>query len=113
MYADAVIYGCLCAGNHVGIAADEDKVGELSLHGRDDHVRYEAGIYGFLGAALAPFDELTGAQLDPFAGTQCALVAVRAGIGNAVIPVLALDWGSQLVLDHPAHGADHLGQIDF
>ena len=68
MYADAVIHGCLCAGDHVGIAADEDKVSELALHGGDDHVRYETGIYGLLGAALTPFDELSGAQLDPFAG---------------------------------------------
>ena len=68
MDADAVIHGRLSAGNHVCIATDEHKVSELALHGGDDHVCHEAGIYGLLGAALAPFDELTGAQLDPFAG---------------------------------------------
>ena len=109
MHADSVIHGRLGAGNHVRIAADENKISELTFHGGDDHIRHQSGIHGLLGAALAPFDELAGAKLYTFAGAQRPLVAVRAGIGNAVIPVLALDRGSQLVLDHPAHRADHLG----
>ena len=61
MHADAIVHGCLGTGNHVCIAADENKISELTLHGGDDHIRHQPGIHGLLGAALTPLDELASA----------------------------------------------------
>lgn len=91
MDAHTVVGGFLHPRDHVSVAGNEDEVGELLARGVDDQVRHEPGVHSFLGAPLAPLDELAGAQLHPVALTQSALVAVRAGVGYPVIPVLAVN----------------------
>ena len=113
MHAYAVVDGLLDAGNHVGITRHQDKVGDLALHCGDNHVCDEACIHGLLCAALAPFDELAGAQLYAIAHAQGALVAVGAGIGDSVVPVLTVNTVAHLVFNHAAEGTNNLGQINL
>ena len=113
MDTDSVVGGHVDAGDHVGVAGDEDDVGDLLATGRDDHVRDETGVHRLLGAAFTPFDELAGAQLHAVAGPQGPLVTVRAGFWNTVIPELTVDGLVELVLDHRPEDVDDLGQINF
>lgn len=91
VYAYAGGDGFFYSGEHVGVAGDKDEVAELAFESVDDHVGDEAGVDGFLGAAVAPFDELAGAELYAGFVAEGALVAVGAGVGYAVVPELALD----------------------
>ena len=50
--------------------------------------------------AVMEFDELSGPQLHPIAGTQCALVAMRPGVGNPVIPKLPVNGLFKLFSHH-------------
>ena len=78
VHARAVAGHFLDAGDHVRVAGDQHEVGEFFAHAVDHEVGDEAGVHAYLGAALAPLDELAGAQLHAVAGAQRALVAVRA-----------------------------------
>ena len=55
----------------------------------------------------------TGTQLHAVAGAKGALVAVRAGVGDAVVPELAVDGLVELVGDHFAEGCHNLRQVNF
>ena len=103
----------LDARDHVRVAGDQHKVGEVLAHAVDNKVRDKAGVHAFLGSALAPLDQLTGTQLHAVAGAKGALVAVRAGVGDAVVPELAVDWLVELVGDHFAEGCHNLRQVNF
>ena len=107
--AHAGVNGLFHAGEHVRIAGDQDDVADVALHGCEDHVRDQSGIHGLLGAPIAPLDQLTGAQLHARLAAQGTLVAVRAGIGDAVIPVLPMDLLLELFRSHPSEHRDNLG----
>ena len=109
MYTHAETNRLLDPRDHVGIAGDEDKIAELFAGGVDDEVGDQAGVDSFLGASLTPLNELAGAKLDSGAGAQRALVAVRAGVWDAVVPVLAVNWLVELLGDHSAEGCHYLG----
>ena len=113
VHANAREHGLLNARNHVRVAGDEHEVRDLLLHGGDDHVRDETRVHALLRAAVAPLDELACAQLHAVTGAQRALVAVWAGIRDAVVPVLTLNFLVQLVFDHGAHGVDDLGKVNL
>ena len=76
MHAYAGVHGLLDTGDHVGVAGDQDDVAAGAGEGCLDHVGDQTGVDGLLGAAVAPLDELAGAQLHAGLGAQCALVAV-------------------------------------
>ena len=107
--ADAVVGGFFDAGDHVGVAGDQDEVAELATRSVDHQVCDESGVDAFLCASFTPFDELPGAELDPVAGAQGALVAVGSGVGDAVVPHLTVDGLVELVADHDSEVGDYLG----
>ena len=113
MHAPAVAGHFLHAGDHVCVAGDQHKVGELFADAVDHEVGDQAGIHALLCAALAPLNELAGAQLHAVAGAQRALVAVRARVGDAVVPELAVDGLVELGSDHLAEGCHNLRQVNF
>ena len=85
----------------------------MLLHCSEDHVGNEAGIDCPLGAALAPLDELAGAKLHAITGAQCALVAVWASVWDSVVPVLAVNAVSELVLHHGTEIIYDLWEVYF
>ena len=113
MNAHTGVHGLFHAGEHVRIAGNKDDVTDVALQGREDHVRDQSGIHGLLGAPIAPLDQLPGAELHTWFAAQGTLVAVRARIGDAVIPVLPMDLLFELLRSHPSKHRDNLGEIDF
>ena len=91
VHAHPVFHGCFHAGDHVGVAGHEHNIADDAADGAQHHVGDESCVYPFLGAAVAPFSKLAGAQLDAVDVAERALVAVGAGVGDAVIPELAVD----------------------
>lgn len=81
--------------------------------GGEDHVGDESGVDGFLCASLSGFDEESCAELDSVDGAEGALVAVGAGVGDAVVPVLALYWLANVLGDHSVEDGADFGEVNF
>lgn len=64
VHPHAGVHGHPDSRDHVGVTGDQHHVRAMPLVRGLDHVRDEKGVDGFLGAAFAPLDQLTGAQLD-------------------------------------------------
>ena len=91
MHTDSGIHRHADPGDHIGVPRHQDHVRTMPPVGRLDHVRHQQRVHSLLSTAVTPLDQLTGAQLHTLDDAESPLIPVRARIGDAVIPVLALD----------------------